>query len=1226
MAITDIKLTLMAFPQQWTGADIDLDILVAPRGNPLQPLTAGAPAFAAATLKLKALLIPSLAHLPVATHVAASLPLILVSPTNAQALFQKLADSVEFEPAPAPVTSVDLNKTRFKKLLMSSYQQAFSFERPRTPLAVTDRSYACALNDSVDPSRPPRPAPKTATTWGRVLSAALRQPVLAEALGLLYRVQVTLPDPTFFANGGWIYVDLDGQSDYAAQAQAIPDLLKLYAARLPPLAFPRPLFASTLFPIGAAGNYDEIFREVEEYDDGFAKIVHTFQPDRQDIHDLAGAGREQLRPVQDSGIKLGWDDEQLVIWMNRQIAEDPRNSATGKDTPMGVRTYRVDVRKLDEAGPGPWTSLVGAQGTLRLGGIEVGAFAGDLGVDVAPLQLQGNKNGDYWLPAYFTQWTGTPLVLRDPTLNQLANLPPANGSQLSPVGADAVPLRYGWSYEFRVRLADLTGGGPTAADAAINPAPAGIGRCDFRRFVPPKMVEIQGPTTSQNGRRVTYSISRPRLGYPDLVYTDFPDARQALLNDVAQAQAEKREVGLPDPDVTQLRIDVAVAGLAFDPANQVDRGAPVVLLYTAVRPFPNDPQAPLTLDLDFVDTPDIRTLPGPATNGPLSVPSARQAFLTLTPICRPDPATVAAGLPDPVLVPIPDPDELDRRDPSLDYFGCQAARIGMPTTVSWRVESSDETGLLVEIPGRSLQGIFLQPDPVPDAFLAAVQEVAGQQGKSPATLTQRLAQVLSLTVEGLTYSGQPGQRVTFGCSGAVRHMLAPDRSAVTFAAKADLIGHWLIVVQLRLARDWTWDGLDEPGFEISREINGVREIVGTLDIPRAVNAVTVRRDAVIDRTGTTLVFIDAIDPKPAVGAFPEEITAVYTVKPRYRQAPADGDGLWTKEIHLPIPVRPAQTPRLVSVGMALSPYKHDAAYSRTEPRQRMLWLEFAEPVANSKDAYFARVLAHAVDPMLTREPPEEPPAPDEPPLPVDPEFIRVIAPGQSDDSSGLEAMQPLLPSPSPTHFLLPLPPGLTEADPELFGFFVYELRVGHAKEWSTAQGRFGSPIRVTGVQHPAPPLSCKATRLSQGIAASAPFARPVARGRSYRVNPPTTQIWILLYAQVSQADGTRRRNVLLSRAQAQLPRGGFTAAFIGIGADHELTGYLPYGSTGWLQDDIGRRLRALGLPLDTPLSVLAVELLPEAGAVYPDPLGADLGEVRILRTSPLTPVPVICVD
>ena len=42
----------------------------------------------------------------------------------------------------------------------------------------------------------------------------------------------------------------------------------------------------------------------------------------------------------------------------------------------------------------------------------------------------------------------------------------------------------------------------------------------------------------------------------------------------------------------------------------------------------------------------------------------------------------------------------------------------------------------------------------------------------------------------------------------------------------------------------------------------------------------------------------------------------------------------------------------------------------------------------------------------------------EPPLPVDPDPIRVITPGQSDDQAGRGAMQELIPTDSPRHFLL----------------------------------------------------------------------------------------------------------------------------------------------------------------------------------------------------------------
>ena len=104
-------------------------------------------------------------------------------------------------------------------------------------------------------------------------------------------------------------------------------------------------------------------------------------------------------------------------------------------------------------------------------------------------------------------------------------------------------------------------------------------------------------------------------------------------------------------------------------------------------------------------------------------------------------------------------------------------------------------------------------------------------------------------------------------------------------------------------------------------------------------------------------------------------------------------------------------------------------------------------------------------------------------MPLDPELVRFVIPADTDDRAGINAMTQLIPSStSPVHFLLPLPPGIDADNPELFGFYSYELRVGHAgpigdlRWWSTANGRFGSPLRVVGVQHPAPPLACHAGR------------------------------------------------------------------------------------------------------------------------------------------------------
>jgi hypothetical protein len=61
----------------------------------------------------------------------------------------------------------------------------------------------------------------------------------------------------------------------------------------------------------------------------------------------------------------------------------------------------------------------------------------------------------------------------------------------------------------------------------------------------------------------------------------------------------------------------------------------------------------------------------------------------------------------------------------------------------------------------------------------------------------------------------------------------------------------------------------------------------------------------------------------------------------------------------------------------------------------------------------------------------------------------------------------------------------------------------------------------------------------------------------------------------------------------------------------------------WDQAEIDLALRELALPRDSGLSVLAVELLPESVRMD-DPLGANLGHVRVLRSSPLVKVPPIC--
>jgi len=233
----------------------------------------------------------------------------------------------------------------------------------------------------------------------------------------------------------------------------------------------------------------------------------------------------------------------------------------------------------------------------------------------------------------------------------------------------------------------------------------------------------------------------------------------------------------------------------------------------------------------------------------------------------------------------------------------------------------------------------------------------------------------------------------------------------------------------------------------------------------------------------------------------------------------------------------------------------------------------------------------------------------------------MIVPGQSDDRAGLDAMQKLVPSSaSDRHFMLPLPTGLAVDADELLGFFVYELRIGHKKNWSTAQGRFGPKLRVAGVQHPAPPLLCQVSSLPADLIVTAPFAAAVFAGRNLLPQPPRTQLWALLYSQVTQANGASQRNVLLDRRRATDQMRQLDSAVFPAPLQRLRRGT---GLTFWPRPQVEAILSSLALPANAPLSVLVVETLGDLGDLA-DPLGGDLGRVRILRASPLTAVPAQC--
>jgi len=703
-------------------------------------------------------------------------------------------------------------------------------------------------------------------------------------------------------------------------------------------------------------------------------------------------------------------------------------------------------------------------------------------------------------------------------------------------------------------------------------------------------------------------------------------------------------------------------------------------------PTPADPG--LLIQIAYVDAPSILDWApdGWPTSGPLVVPRARDVELRFEPIVRDDPA----------------------------YFGAGASK-GLPTTIAVRAEARDEPALLIrdEQNDQPVRGFFFRRPPGVDA---------------PPVVAQ-FAQTLRLVnSEGLSLTAPPGVRVAFGASRAIRHALSGDSGTITFAAESELLRNWIVAIVVDLDRDWTWDGLPSP---ISIDRDG--EEVGSLTVPRTLGPQAVADPENWDRARTLLVYFDAIDPhEKTASGFPEASRHEWVLKatpaketgaiigvagsptfvpghlPEPPQVEIEGT---TFKLTLPITIPPKQIPELASVGLALSAYEIGEGYASTQPRRRSLWLELKSPIENlDGDALFARVVGHGADPLLYDAFPsvDQPP---EPPLVLDPELMTIVTPDDSDDCAGIGAMTQLQPATdSPIRFLLPLPDGIDPDDPELFAFWTYELRVGHACHphaphqmwWSRAQGRFGRPLRVNGVQHPAPALYCHAGRLDVPltspeakkslspqvlgsrarkigissevltsihdllqatpisefrvgnlaqvtavqtiniIEATAPYSTPVLNGQPL-VTPfsfPKTALCFLLYAQVVQTDGSTNRNVLLAHQYGKFfpeQRGDVNRFAITRTQRDRI------GRAFFITAEVEQSLRLLGLPTNSPLSVLAVELLPggtdndlpkdsklrPAAAPGPgDPLGSDLAPngrpQRILRVSPLVPIVPIC--
>ncbi len=1354
------RFTLMAFPQKVdANGNLNLNILFVPRNfSPLQTLKTifgthnGIPRFVEVQPKLNAMLVNNPNDFPGKVgNLGRAEFLKLDYPKNMEEIYKTLKDAKDTNGNPkyfdideryskmakhrAP-KAVEVSKA-VKKYLPLSYRTAFNFNGPRVENAVTDDSYACAMRKTKEP-KPVKPDNKV--SWGKVYAHLLRQPLLAEKAGLLYRnIKIKLKEDDF-KQGGWLYISVSEDSVYTQEQQdslqANKDIfIKSYAARIPSLKrknnkfIEQQLFAAVLFPVmkpneSPNGIYDDLYIESAAYNDGFAKIVHANQPLSSN---LLAEEPDGMPPQQEMGIRLGWDDEQILIWYLRQLAKDPSvNGGNDRlDAPLGVMGYHIDVKEVGIGTPDHWhyesLTAVKSKGPIFLEDIELGKYEGELPFQVYPTKALETEETNYWLPMYFANWNNHSMVLPDKTAADLyrnyeaiqkAALNDTNGTKRNVKISDTYQaqsqinkLRYGKSYKFRVRLTDTTGGGPSLRATADENNLSNEAEIHFKRYVSPHAIrivnkeEIKTSSDDLSFEGNLLKIKRPLIGYPSVVYTGKYEDPVALLHKSIERQLEEKDIngqakiviGIADPDVLQVEIKVEVQSLKMDNLRSDNGQDNFITLYTTSRQFKEDFEKELDLKFNYKNIPvldfDESFEEDPNNNGSLLLPTCRNLRISLR----------AKG------------------KENANYWGNTDSEkdkslYGKTTVLHMRRNSEDEKNLLKETKAaRVIQGIYLQPDPVKRINgRMSVDKITPSQNGLPSIL-QRLAQQLEVSCnndpKNMTLTAEKGERIQFWCSNFIAHSLSPDKSSITFAGKNELSNKWLVTTSFKIDRDWTWDGLETLAFTIERKMSRknnptdfleweqkMAEIpyrqIGDAELLRTVSfqAIQEGEDKKVHREYTRIVFIDAIDPLPAQGDLADTISVKYKINPQIKSAISfdlETEAFESENLLLPVTVTPSQTPEIIGSGIALSPYVKDDKYSRTEARRKYLWLEFNEKPNDGRDALFARQVAYAPDQLISNNHPSLFAVEKDAPLPIDPEFTRVITPASGQENAGLRAMRKMQKAQNfnqngqERHFyLLPLPEGLHHESPELFGFHTYEFRFGHTDQlWSTAQGRFGRPFRLTGLQHPAPSLNCSVQRGKNKIQVSAPYAMAVNNGKNVTAFPPRTSIWAMLYAQVAQADGKEFRNILLTEIKLehryQKPYRDPKTGDIVDSHDKDRTQYV----VGDFElEEITQVLKAYGLPEDASLSVLCVEVFGyirnvvehvsgitddytlrqevaqsvkneldleigqhmeeniardiKAAAETPadegKPLSTDLGKYRILRSSPLTAVPTTC--
>ena len=399
-------------------------------------------------------------------------------------------------------------------------------------------------------------------TWGRVIAFCLRQPLLAERIGSALPAHTSLGRRRLL-QGRRLGLPPSPQprptsvSSLRHRAQGNTRPASLPSTRRDSSS-PRCFSPSSPVRPSPIGNFDTLKIEASDYDDGFAKIVHAVQPVSANLLDEEPDG---IHVQKDMGIRLGWDDEQLLIWQNRQVLADP--ATPGRAHRRTAWASLPIASMCAQKGQADWGSLVQhpQRKALTLAGQSVSPGEDAPRNRRSGLSRQDQRRNRHGLLAaqllHAMVWAlpgaaghaAPPNWMRsgalaNPGSYHDANIPASpdqKGDLYEPLLPEDVELKYGK----RIRVSRSPG-------RSFRRRPARDRRRAERRARHQLLHRLQalcraeategrspGPAARfqhhhLSMRATPFDVSRPRLGYPALLFTEMDTKRR--LSEAARRQ------------------------------------------------------------------------------------------------------------------------------------------------------------------------------------------------------------------------------------------------------------------------------------------------------------------------------------------------------------------------------------------------------------------------------------------------------------------------------------------------------------------------------------------------------------------------------------------------------------------------------------------------------------------------------------------------------------------